>query len=76
MHYYGKVSGLAHKVQSNPASVPGIKRACEIMNIDYSDIHSVPYPFSKNTYTLQSVHTFFLSFYYQNDIEHKHTYTI
>lgn len=36
--------------------------------VDYSDVHSVP--FSKNTYTFQSVHTFFvvvvvLHFYYQ-----------
>lgn len=76
MQYHGKLRGFPQMTQSNPALTPGVKGAREpYSNMDYSDIHSVP--FSKNTYTLQSVHTFFsLSFIIKNDTEHKHTYTI
>ena len=49
-------------------------------HLAYSDTHVTFIPthllICKNTYTLQSVHSFFLlEFYYQNDMEGKHTHT-
>lgn len=67
-----------HVTQSNPAIVSGLK---EPMSPNVNQLRRTfsPVSFSKNTYTLQSVHIvvcFLLGFIIKKiDIEHKHTFT-
>ena len=72
-YHHGKVK-VKVKIQDGPRAFH------KSVHPAYSDIHVAFIPthlsICKNTYTLQSVHSFFLlEFYYQNDMEGKHTHT-